>query len=98
MRLLWSGQGFVLRSSAFLLTTDVQGSPLDAAFDARNGQEGGTFVLPLVDVLAIIFVREVVTVCLSVAAQGLADAAACGDSEACRVFTGNGGLQSRCCW
>lgn len=67
-----------MRSSAFLLTTDVQDSPLDAAFGARNGQEGGTFVLLPVDVLAIVFVREVVAVCLSVAAQGLADAAACG--------------------
>lgn len=87
MDLLWSYHGFVLRSKPFLVTTDVQCSPLDAAFGARNGHYGGTFVLPPVDVLAVIFVRGVIAVWLSITAQGLADAAACRDSEAHKVYS-----------
>lgn len=79
---LWWGHGFVLRSKPFPSTTDVHCSPLDAPLGARNGHYGGTFVLPPVDVLAVVFIREVVAVWLPVTAQGLADAAACGDSQA----------------
>lgn len=80
--LLWRGHGFVLRSKLFPLTTDVPCSPLDAPLGARNGHYGGTLVLPPADVLAVVFIREVVAVWLPVTAQGLADAAACRDSEA----------------
>lgn len=72
-------------------------SPLDAAFGARNGHQGGTFVIPPVDVLAVIFVREVVAVWLSITAQGLADAAACRTARRAG-FTANGGALSRCSW
>lgn len=76
--------------------TDVQCSPLGATFGARDGHYGGAFVLPPVDVLAAIFVREVVAVWLSITAQGLADAAACRDSEAHRFLQRWEGVLSRC--
>lgn len=66
---LWWGHGFVMRSKLFPLTTDGHCSPLDAPLGARNGQYGGTFVLPHVDVHAVLLIREVVAVRLPVAAQ-----------------------------
>lgn len=76
----------MLRSKLFPVMTDPQCSPLDAAFGARDGHYGGTFVLPAVDRLTVVFIREVVAVWLPITAQGLADAAACGGSA------------SRCTW
>ena len=49
--------------------------PLSGAWSARNGEEAGTFVVSLVETFTLIFIRKVITVCFSVAAQGLADAA-----------------------
>lgn len=62
-------------------TNTMQYSPLNGTFSAGDGQQGGTLVLPLIEVFTVILVRRIVTVQLSITAKGLADAAPWIDNE-----------------
>lgn len=52
----------------------MQYSPLNTTFSTGDGQQGGTLVLPLIEVFTIVFIRKIITVLLAITAKGLADA------------------------
>lgn len=59
----------------------MQYSPLNATFSTGDGQQGGTLVLPLIEVFTAVLIRSIITVQLSITAKGLADAAPWIDDE-----------------
>lgn len=62
-------------------TKTTQYSPLNTTFSTRDGQQGGTLVVPLIEVFTVVLIRRIITVQLSITAQGLADAAPWRDDE-----------------
>lgn len=49
--------------------------PLCASLSTRDRQEGGTFVVSVVEGFTVVFIRKIFTVWLSITEKGLADAA-----------------------
>lgn len=59
----------------------MQYSPLSSTFGSRDWHQGRALVVSLDDAFTAVLIRIIFTVCLSVTAKRLADAAPCIDSE-----------------
>lgn len=59
----------------------MQYSPLSSTFSSRDRHQGRTLVVSFDDAFTAVLIRIIFTVCLSVTAKRLADAAPCIDSE-----------------